>query len=78
MAPNSPWQGAALSYHADSFNFTSMGNHSHRASKLAAPGFSMISRFLEGIPMEHIDMKYSLDSKLQIYSTCSLRICARK
>ena len=28
--------------------------------------------------MEHVDMKFSLDSKLQIYSICSIRIPPRK
>ena len=39
--------------------------------------FSMISRFLEGILMEHIDMKSTLDSKLQIDYICSIRIRTR-
>ena len=37
----------------------------------------MISRFLEGILMEYIDMKCSLDSKLQIFSSCSIGIPSR-
>ena len=40
--------------------------------------FSKISHFLERILMEHIDMKNSLDSKLQVYSMCSIRIRSRK
>ena len=40
-------------------------------------GFSMFFRFLEGILMEHIDMKSSLDSKLQVCCTCSSRIPSR-
>ena len=39
---------------------------------------STISRFLVRILMEHIDIKNSLDSKLQIYSICSIRIRSRK
>ena len=41
-------------------------------------GFLTISQILERILMEHIDMKNSLDSKLQIYSICSIRIRSRK
>ena len=37
----------------------------------------MILRFLEGIIVEHIDMKSSLDSKLQIGYIRSIRICSR-
>ena len=37
----------------------------------------MISRFLEVILMEHIDMKSSLESKLQIGYICSIRIRSR-
>ena len=37
----------------------------------------MISRFLEGILMEYIDMKCSLDSKLQIDYTCSVKTPSR-
>ena len=40
--------------------------------------FSKISHFLERILMEHIDMKNSLDSKLQIHPLCSIRIPFRK
>ena len=40
--------------------------------------FSKISYFLERIPMEHMGTKDSLDSKLQIYFTCSIRIRPRK
>ena len=40
-------------------------------------GFSKISHFLERILMEHIDMKNSLDSQLQIDSLCSIRIHSR-
>ena len=36
-------------------------------------GFSRISPFLEGIRMEHIDMKNSLDSKVQVYFICSVK-----
>ena len=36
--------------------------------------FLKISHFLERIQIEHIGMKNNLDSKLQIYSTCSIRI----
>ena len=39
--------------------------------------YSTISRFLDWILMEHIDMKCSLDSKLQIYSICSIIISFR-
>ena len=38
----------------------------------------IISNFLERIPMEDIDMKNSLNSKLQVYSICSIRIRSRK
>ena len=43
----------------------------HKGSKLATPGFSIISRFLEVTLMGHIDTESSLDSKLQatIYVT---------
>ena len=37
-------------------------------------GFWLITQFQEQIPMEHIDMKNSLDSKLQVYSICSIRV----
>ena len=37
-----------------------------------------ISQFLERILMEHKDINYSLDSKLQIVSICSIRIRSRK
>ena len=37
-----------------------------------------VSQFLDQILMEHIDMKNSLESKLQINSTCSNRIRSRK
>ena len=46
--------------------------------KFFETGFSKIYRFLERIPMEHIDIENSLDSKLQIYFTCSIRIRSRK
>ena len=36
-----------------------------------------ILRFLEGILMEHIESKVSLDTKLQIGSRCSIRIPSR-
>ena len=36
-----------------------------------------ITRFLEGIRMEHIDIKNCLESKLQFGYTCSIRIFAR-
>ena len=36
-------------------------------------GFSKITLFLELFLMEHISIKNSLDSKLQIYSICSIR-----
>ena len=36
--------------------------------------FSQISRFLERILMEHIQMKNSLESQLQTDSICSIRI----
>ena len=39
---------------------------------------SKITHFLEGILMEHIDIKISLDSKLQVYTICSVRIQSRK
>ena len=39
---------------------------------------SKISHFLDGILIEHIDTKSSVDSKLQIYSICSIRIRSRK
>ena len=42
--------------------------------ELSCCGFSNISHFLERILMEHIDMRNSLDSKLQIYSLCSLEL----
>ena len=41
-------------------------------------GFSNISHFLERILMEHIDMKNSLDSMLQLYSIYSIRTRSRK
>ena len=41
-------------------------------------GFSKISHFLGRVLIEHIDMKNSLDSKLQIYSICSIRTRSRK
>ena len=40
--------------------------------------FSKISQFLVRVLMEHIGMKNSLDSKLQFYFTCSIRIRSRK
>ena len=40
--------------------------------------FFKISYFLERIRIEHVEMKNSLDSKLQINSTCSIRIRSRK
>ena len=40
--------------------------------------FSAISQFLKRVLMECIDMKNSLDSKLQICSICSVRIRSRK
>ena len=40
--------------------------------------FLKISQFLERILMEHKDIKNSLDSKLQVYSICSIRINSRK
>ena len=40
--------------------------------------FSKISHFLEGILMEHIDMKNRLDSKLHVSSMFSIRIRSRK
>ena len=40
-------------------------------------GISKILHFLERILMEHIDMKNSLDSKLQFNTTCSIRIRSR-
>ena len=39
--------------------------------------FSTISWFLEGILMQHVDMKLSLDSKLQIDFICSIGIRSR-
>ena len=36
-----------------------------------------ITRFLERIRMEYIDMKYSLHSKLKVCSICSFRIRSR-
>ena len=39
---------------------------------------SKISHFLDGILIEHIDTKSSVDSKLQIYSICSIRTRSRK
>ena len=48
----------------------------YRGCKYAAH-FSTISHFLERILMEHIDLKKSLDSKLQIYSICFTRIRSR-
>ena len=41
-------------------------------------GLLKISRFLERILIEHIDKKESLDSKLQIYSICSIIIRSKK
>ena len=40
-------------------------------------GFLSIFQLQEGFPMEHIDMKNSLDSKLQIGSIHSIRISFR-
>ena len=40
--------------------------------------FSKIFCFIERILTEYIDMKNSLDSQLQIYSICSIRIRSRK
>ena len=40
-------------------------------------GFLRITYFLEQILMEHVDMKGSLDSKLQIDSVCPIRIPSR-
>ena len=39
--------------------------------------FLEISRFLERILTEHMELKYSLDSKLQIDFKCSIRIRSR-
>ena len=41
-------------------------------------GFFRITYFLERILMKHIDMENSLDTKLQVYSICSIRICPIK
>ena len=40
--------------------------------------FLVLFEFLEGVLMEHTDMKNSLDSRLQICSIFSIRICSRK
>ena len=40
--------------------------------------FWRISRALELIVLEHIDMENSLESKLQVYSICSIRLRSRK
>ena len=45
--------------------------------ELSCCSFSTISQFLERILMEHIDIKTSPDSKLQIDSICSVRILSR-
>ena len=46
----------------------------YRGYKLAAPVILTISWLLEGILMEHKDMKNSLDSKLQIFLMCAIRV----
>ena len=51
---------------------------SYRRLELCCSFFSRISHFLERILMEHIDIKRSLDSKLQIYFVCFIRISTRK
>ena len=45
---------------------------------LNCSGFSKIFHFLERVLTEHIELKNSLDSKLQIYFICSIRIFYRK
>ena len=45
---------------------------------LICSGLLKIFHFLERILMEHMDMKNDLDSKIQIYSICSIRIRSRK
>ena len=42
-----------------------------------SPLIKTISRFLERFPTEHIDTKWSLDSKLQFESMCFIRIRSR-
>ena len=49
-----------------------------KGSNFMGAGVSKISRFLERILMEHIDMNNSLDSKLQTYPMCSIRTRSRK
>ena len=44
----------------------------------AVERFSMISLFLDRIPIEHIGMKSSFDSELYFESTCSVRKSSRK
>ena len=46
--------------------------------ELYCNGILEISHFLERIPTEHIDIKNSLDSELQISSICSIRLSSRK
>ena len=46
--------------------------------RYAAAVFSKISYFLEQIPVEDKGMKNKLDSKLQTYFICSIRIRSRK
>ena len=37
-------------------------------------GSSSITQFVEGILMEHVDMKNSMDSGLQVYFLCFVKV----
>ena len=58
-------------------DYTKILEKREKRNRYVLQGFSMISRFLERIPMEHIDMKSSLESKLRIGCICSIRILSR-
>ena len=55
-----------------------LGDFDYKANHSQGTFFSKISHFLEQVLMEHEDVKSSLDSKLQVYSNCSVRIRSRK
>ena len=45
--------------------------------EISYSGFSTISRCIERILMEHIELICSLESRLTFFSTCSIRIRSR-
>ena len=55
----------------------SEGENGTDGLELSCCSFLKFSRFLERILMEHINWKNSLDSKLLIYSICSIKTRSR-